>query len=66
MERLEISNEEFKYTFYNSIRRIQEELSEGSRLYLMAYDIEQDLVQSAVFVTETARKHVEDMLGALD
>lgn len=32
----------------------------------MAYDIEQDLVQSAVFVTETARKHVEDMLGALD
>ncbi|MDP4811730.1 MAG: inorganic phosphate transporter [Saprospiraceae bacterium] len=66
MERLEKSNEEFKYTFYNSIRRIQEELSEGSRLYLMAYDIEQDLVQSAVFVTETARKHVEDMLGALD
>lgn len=41
-------------------------MSEGSRLYLMAYDIEQDLVQSAVFVTETARKHVEDMLGALD
>jgi phosphate/sulfate permease len=66
MERLEKSNEEFKYTFYNSIRRIQEELSEGSRLYLMAYDIEQDLVQSAVFVTETAGKHVEDMLGALD
>jgi phosphate/sulfate permease len=66
MERLEKSNEEFKYTFYNSIRRIQEEMSEGSRLYLMAYDIEQDLVQSAVFVTETARKHVEDMLGALD
>ena len=66
MERLEKSNEEFKYTFYNSIRRIQEELSEGSRLYLMAYDIEQDLVQSAVFVTETAKKHVEDMLGALD
>jgi len=66
MERLEKSNEEFKYTFYNSIRRIQEELSEGSRLYLMAYDIEQDLVQSAAFVTETARRHVEDMLGALD
>jgi len=66
MERLEKSNEEFKYTFYNSIRRIQEEMSEGIRLYLMAYDIEQDLVQSAVFVTETARKHVEDMLGALD
>ncbi|MCB9081013.1 MAG: inorganic phosphate transporter [Lewinellaceae bacterium] len=66
MDRLGKSNEEFKYTFYSSIRRIKEELSEGSRTYLLAYDMEQDLVQSATFIVDTARQHVADILAPLD
>lgn len=62
MNRLAESNEEFKYVFYGSIKRIQEEMAEGSRAYLLAYDHEQDIIQSANFIVNSAREHVEDLL----
>lgn len=60
--RLQANNEEFKYTFYGAIRRIKEESAEGSRIYLLAYDLEQDIVQSAQFIIDSAHQHVNDVL----
>ncbi len=62
MNQLAESNEEFKFTFYGSIKRIQEEYAEGSKAYLLAYDLEQDLVQSANTIADACRSHVEDVL----
>lgn len=65
MKKLKEANEEFKYTFYGAIRRINEEIAEGSRTYLLTYDLQQDFVQSATFIAEAARQHVEDVLQPL-
>jgi len=62
MEELKANNEEFKYTFYGSIRRIKEKSAEGSRTFLLAYDLEQDIVQSATFIVDSAHQHVSDVL----
>ena len=62
MQQLQESNEAFRYTFYGAIRRIQEEMGEGSRIYLMAYDLEQDIVKSANFIVDAAYQHVNDLL----
>lgn len=62
MQRLQTNNEEFKYTFYGSIRRIKEKSAEGSRTFLLAYDLEQDIVQSATFIVDSAHQHVNDVL----
>jgi Na+/phosphate symporter len=65
MEELNLRNDEFKYTFYGSIRRISEEMAEGSRSYLLAYDLEQDITQSAQLITDSIQKHVADVLMPL-
>jgi len=62
MIELKNNNDEFKYTFYGAIRRIKEELGEGSRAYILAYDLEQDIVQSANFIVDSAYDHVNDVL----
>lgn len=65
MVRLAESNEEFKYIFYGSIQNITEDVAEGSRAYLLAYDHEQDIIQSVNFIVDQAQQHVEDMLSPL-
>lgn len=65
MKALAESNEEFKYTFHGSIRRISEEIAEGSRSYLLAYDLQQDIIQSAELITSSIKNHVEDVLMPL-
>ena len=65
MEVVKESNEEFKYTFYGSIKRFQEEMAEGSRTYLLVYDLEQDIIQSANFIVDSAQQHVADVLMPL-
>ena len=62
MVELKSNNDEFKFTFYGAIRRIKEEMGEGSRAYLLAYDLEQDITQSADFIVEAAYQHVNDVL----
>lgn len=62
MEQLQNENDEFKYTFYGSIRRIKEKSAEGSRTFLLTYDLEQDIVQSATFIVDSAHQHVSDVL----
>ncbi len=66
MDDLSRSNEEFKYTFHGSIRRISEEYAEGSRSYLLAYDLEQDIIQSAELITKSIEGHVADVLMPLE
>lgn len=65
MVRLAESNEEFKYIFYGSIQNITEDVAEGSRAYLLAYDHQQDIIQSVSFIVDQAQQHVEDMLSPL-
>jgi Na+/phosphate symporter len=65
MKTLAENNEEFKYTFHGSIRRISEEMAEGSRSYLLAYDLQQDIIQSAELITHSITSHVEDVLMPL-
>lgn len=66
LKRVKLENEEFRYAFYASMRRVAEVNAEGSRTYLLAYDLMQDFNQSAVLVADTARQHVEDVLAPLD
>ncbi len=65
IKRLKRENEEFKYKFFGDIRRIEEEHTEGSRTYLLVYDLEQDIIQSAEFVVEATEKHVANVLSPL-
>lgn len=53
-------NEEFRYSFYNDIRRIEEIHGHGSRAYLLVYDLRQDIVQSIAFIVEACNKHVKN------
>ena len=66
MEKVKTENEEFRYAFYGSIKRIEEGIAEGSRTYLLTYDLMQDFIQSAVMIADTARNHVEDVLAPLE
>jgi flagellar basal body-associated protein FliL len=66
LKKVKLENEEFRYAFYASMRRVAEERAEGSRTYLLAYDLMQDFNQSAILVADTARQHVEDVLAPLD
>jgi phosphate/sulfate permease len=66
MERVKTENDEFRYAFYGSIKRIEEGIAEGSRTYLLTYDLMQDFIQSAVMIADTARNHVEDVLAPLE
>jgi phosphate/sulfate permease len=51
-------NREFRYAFYSNIGRIEEEQLEGSRTYLLMYDLEQDYLQSAEFIIRAISEHV--------
>jgi len=62
MRKLSVQSDEFKYTFYGAIRRLQEEKGRGSRTYLLAYDHGQDVVQSINFIVDAAYEHIADVL----
>jgi hypothetical protein len=49
-----------KKQLYNGIRRIAEEHTDSSRVYLLVFDLEQDLLQSISFVIEECRNHVQN------
>jgi phosphate/sulfate permease len=58
IQRLKQENEEFRYRFFGDLRRIREEQGEGSRLYLLQYDLEQDLLQSVEFIVNACHEHI--------
>jgi hypothetical protein len=59
-------NEAFQYELFQSIQRIEEKDSEGSRLLLFVYDLEQDMIQSATLIVEACQNHVKNRLNPLD
>ncbi len=58
-------SQEFRYAFYNDIGRIREEQLEGSRTYLLMYDLEQDYLQSAEFIIRAIAEHVGNVHAPL-
>lgn len=53
-------NEEFRYSFYNDIRRIEEMHGHSSRAYLLVYDLRQDILQSIQFIVKACNEHVKN------
>ncbi|MEM1321887.1 MAG: inorganic phosphate transporter [Bacteroidota bacterium] len=58
-------NEDLQYELYQSIKRIKEQDSEGSRVLLYVFDLEQDIVQSSELIVRSCRQHVQNMLNPL-
>lgn len=56
-------SETLKNKLFFAVKRIQEEHSEASRLYLLVYDLEQDLIQSTDEIVTSCRNHVENRLS---
>ncbi|HRD79164.1 MAG TPA: inorganic phosphate transporter [Saprospiraceae bacterium] len=56
-------SETLKNKLFFAVKRIQEERSEASRLYLLVYDLEQDLIQSTDEIVTACRNHVENRLS---
>jgi phosphate/sulfate permease len=58
-------NEDLQYELFESIKRIEEKGSEGSRIILYIYDLEQDIVQSADLIVNSINQHLKNMLNPL-
>lgn len=65
IQRLVLKNADFQYELFESIKRINEKQSEGSRTILYVYDLEQDIVQSAELIVASSNQHVKNMLSPL-
>ncbi len=60
---LQQQSENLKNKLFFAVKRIEEEKSEASRLYLLVFDLEQDLIQSTFQIVHTCRGHVENRLS---
>jgi hypothetical protein len=65
LKELNAQNEELKYKLFGSIKRIRETHNEGSRLYLLLYDLEQDILQSTTLIVKACEEHVANSLNPL-
>ena len=59
---LKIGNEELEFQLYGLIKRIDEKNTEGSRVYLLMYDLSQDILQSAALIVERCQEYVDNSL----
>ncbi len=66
VKNLKKSNKQAKKKLYSAIRQIEEQSTEGSRVYLLVYDLEQDILQSITFIADACREHVENVHNPLD
>ena len=57
---LKKSKKVMKKQLYNGIKRIAEEHTDSSRVYLLVFDLEQDILQSISFIIEECREHVRN------
>jgi phosphate/sulfate permease len=62
---LQDENMEFKYAFYSQIKRIREQETEASRIYLLVYDLEQDFLQSTRFIADSCSEHLDNIHSPL-
>ncbi len=60
VKELKSQNEELKSKLYRSIKRLEGEGTEAGRLYLLVYDLEQDILQSTSLIVKACRNHVEN------
>lgn len=65
IKELEAQNENVRHTLFHYLRRLSEEGKQAGRRYLRIFGLEQDIVQSAVFIIEGAADHVENMHSPL-
>ncbi len=65
LKQLQNENLEFKYAFYNQIKRIREEKTEASRAYLLIYDLEQDFLQSSKLIADSCEEHLGNLHSPL-
>lgn len=66
VKELSKSNKDLKKKLYGAIRRIEEYHTEGSRIYLLVHDLDQDILQSATYIVEICKEHVENVHKPLE
>ena len=59
-------NEELEFQLYHLIQQIEEETTEGSRIYLSMYDLTQDLLQSTGLIVGRCQEYVDNSLVPLN
>lgn len=58
---LKQQNKEFKVKLLHALQRIEEEDAEAGSVFLLVYDLEQDISQSIMHIIKSCREHVENM-----
>ncbi len=62
---LKSQNEQMRAQLFTLIQKIEEKNAESSRLYLLVYDLEQDLLQSAELVVQACFQHLSNLHSPL-
>jgi phosphate/sulfate permease len=57
---LKKQNESFKKKLYKAIKRLEGQDTQAGRLYLLVYDLEQDILQSTGLIVKTCLEHVDN------
>lgn len=65
VDELKERNDELQYRLYKSIKNLGHESAEGSKVYLQAFSLEQDMVQSTQLIVSSAKQHVKNVLSPL-
>lgn len=65
LKELERQNQEVRSRLYRYIKRFRDDSAEASRLYLLVYDLEQDLIQSVRLIAEESEQYVANSLPPL-
>lgn len=65
LKELERQNQEVRSRLYRYIKRFRDDSAEASRLYLLVYDLEQDLIQSVRLIAEESEAYVANSLPPL-
>lgn len=66
LEEMNQRSMELSNRLFFAVKRMEEVDGEASRLYLLVYDLEQDLIQSTKTIVKTCRDHVENRLAPPD
>ena len=65
IELLNSKTEDFRYEVLRSIKLVEEQEVEGSRTLLLAYDLEQDIIQSTTLIVDICHEYVENTHSSL-
>lgn len=60
--RLKTENKELKRHLYSLIKSIEKKNSEAGRIYLLVYDLDQDILQSILLIVKSCLEYVENSL----